>query len=61
MENMWNSTLFKENAKANFRRNYWSFVAVSVLLTLVGGGFMAIQINYAPDYIPWLCHGRVRT
>ena len=56
MENMWNSTLFKENAKANFRRNYWSFVAVSVLLTLVSGGFMAIQINYAPDYIPWLSH-----
>lgn len=58
MENMWNSTLFKENAKANFRRSYWPFVAVSVLLLLVCGELLAIQIRYVPDhfYIPYVSY-----
>lgn len=53
MENMWNSTLFKENAKANFRRSYWTFVAVSVLLLVVCGDLMVIQIRYFPDHFAY--------
>lgn len=54
METMWNTALFKSNAKANFSLSYWPFVAVSVLLVLLNSEFFTIQIRTYVQQVPWM-------
>lgn len=54
MQNLWNTALFKSNAKANFSQSYWPFVGVSVLLTLLSGNLATFRIQYyVEDFHPW--------
>ena len=54
MPNMWNTSLFKTNAKANFSLSYWPFVAVSVLLILLNSEFFTVQLQTYMGDISWL-------
>lgn len=42
---MWDRVQFKATGKARFKNNYWPYVAVSVVLALVGGGLFSYLKN----------------
>lgn len=42
---MWDRVTFKATGKANFKTNYWPFVAVSVLYTLLLGNLLTLDIS----------------
>lgn len=42
---MWDRITFKATGKANFKANYWPFVAVSVLYALLFGNLLTLNFN----------------
>lgn len=46
---MWDRVSFKATGKANFKANYWPFVAVSVLYTILFGNLLSIDVDMSQE------------
>ncbi len=46
---MWDRITFKATGKANFKANYWPFVAVSVLYALLFGNLLSLNFNSSEE------------
>lgn len=47
---MWDRVMFKSQGRTRFKANYWPYVAVSLVLALVGGGLLSyasVRVNEA--------------